>query len=279
MKPAAFVFGIFLLSASTQAAEVAELAWLTGHWRQTRNGRLSEETWSAPAGGMLLGTNRVVRENGSGSFEFLRIGTWKETLAYYASPGGRPATPFALVSSEPNAVTFENPEHDFPQRILYRRVGDKLTARIEGMVDGKRQSHEWEWTRVPPAGTVATPTTKLHGLRTVVYKVPNLKQATAWYQKVTGIDPYFEEPYYVGFNVGGYELGLDPDMEGVSQGNNQPAYWGVNDCQASYARLIELGGVNESAPRDVGDGIKVATVRDPFGNLFGIIENPHFRLP
>ena len=63
MKPAAFAFGIFLLSASTQATEVAELAWLTGHWRHTRNGRISEETWSAPAGGMLLGTkSRRARE-------------------------------------------------------------------------------------------------------------------------------------------------------------------------------------------------------------------------
>ena len=58
----------------------------------------------------------------------------------------------------------------------------------------------------------------IQGLRTVVYKVPDLERAKAWYARILGIEPYFAEPFYVGFQVGGFELGLDPDMRGVKAG-------------------------------------------------------------
>ena len=115
------------------------------------------------------------------------------------------------------------------------------------------------------------------GLRTVIYHVDNLEKAKAWYSEVLGIKPYFDQPFYVGFNVGGYELGLDPDMAGVSKGNNAVAYWGVKDAAVAYERMIELGASKHSDVTDVGGGIWVATVTDPFGNVFGIIENPHFK--
>jgi predicted enzyme related to lactoylglutathione lyase len=116
----------------------------------------------------------------------------------------------------------------------------------------------------------------IQGLRTVIYHVDDLDKAKAWYTKAIGIDPYFDQPFYVGFNVGGFELGLDPDMSGVSKGNNAVAYWGVEDAAKSYERMLELGAEKHSEVTDVGDGIRVATVADPFGNIFGIIENPHF---
>jgi predicted enzyme related to lactoylglutathione lyase len=116
----------------------------------------------------------------------------------------------------------------------------------------------------------------IQGLRTVVYKVPDLEKAKAWYARVLGIEPYFAEPFYVGFRVGGFELGLDPDMRGVQTGDSVVPYWGVGDCAVSYARLLELGAGAGSPPQDVGGGIRVATVSDPFGNVLGIIENPHF---
>ena len=75
------------------------------------------------------------------------------------------------------------------------------------------------------------------GLRTVIYHVGDLQKAKKWYSTVLGIKPYFDEPFYVGFNVGGFELGLDPDMKGVSKGNNVVAYWGVKDAKASYQRI------------------------------------------
>lgn len=119
----------------------------------------------------------------------------------------------------------------------------------------------------------------IEGLRTVVYHVTDLDTATEWYVKVLGIEPYFKEPFYVGFNVGGYELGLDPDPAQAKGPGGVGAYWGVADADAALARLIELGGQPHSAVQDVGGGIKVASVLDPSGNVFGVIENPHFKLP
>lgn len=113
------------------------------------------------------------------------------------------------------------------------------------------------------------------GLRTAVYYVNDIDKAKIWYSSVLGVAPYFDEPFYVGFNVGGFELGLHPD-EGRSKGEGQVAYWGVEDADASLKRLIKLGGTAYEELQDVGGGIKVAAVKDPFGNVFGVIENPHF---
>jgi predicted enzyme related to lactoylglutathione lyase len=118
----------------------------------------------------------------------------------------------------------------------------------------------------------------VQGLRTVIYHVADLQKAKEWYSNVLGIKPYFDEPFYVGFNVGGFELGLDPDMKGISRGNNVVAYWGVKDAKASYQRMQGLGAKKHSDPQEVGGGIITATVTDPDGNVFGIIENPHFKV-
>jgi catechol 2,3-dioxygenase-like lactoylglutathione lyase family enzyme len=112
------------------------------------------------------------------------------------------------------------------------------------------------------------------GLRTVIYAAPDLEKAKAWYSSILGFAPYFDQPFYVGFNVGGYELGLDPD--GASGASGAVAYWGVASADAALARLLSLGATAGTDVQEVGEGIKVATVRDPFGNVFGIIENPHF---
>jgi predicted enzyme related to lactoylglutathione lyase len=124
----------------------------------------------------------------------------------------------------------------------------------------------------------ATAGTGFQGLRTVIYHAPDLAAAKTWYAKVLGFEPYFDQPFYVGFNVGGYELGLDPDAASTPGGNGGAvAYWGVPDAAAVLPRLISLGARERSAVQEVGEGIRVATVFDPFGNIFGIIENPHFK--
>jgi predicted enzyme related to lactoylglutathione lyase len=118
------------------------------------------------------------------------------------------------------------------------------------------------------------------GLRTALYRVSDLEKAKAWYSEVLGIEPYFDQPFYVGFNVGGYELGLDPDLtDGAPGPGGTVIYWGVEDADAAFARLLALGAKEHRGVQEVGEGIRVATVADPFGNLFGIIENPHFALP
>lgn len=116
----------------------------------------------------------------------------------------------------------------------------------------------------------------IQGLRTVIYPVTNLAEATAWYEQVLGKGPYFNEAFYVGFEVGGFELGLIPDGEPGSAGAT--AYWGTQDIDAEMARLGALGAEVASPVEDVGGGIRVATVRDPYGNVFGVIQNPHFDL-
>jgi predicted enzyme related to lactoylglutathione lyase len=117
------------------------------------------------------------------------------------------------------------------------------------------------------------------GLRTAIYRVSDLDKAKDWYRTILGIDPYFDQPFYVGFNVGGFELGLDPDTsEGAPGRGGVTVYWGVEDAAAALARLHALGAREHSPVRDVGEGIKVAAVLDPFGNVFGIVENPHFKL-
>ena len=116
------------------------------------------------------------------------------------------------------------------------------------------------------------------GLRTVIYHVRDLGAAKAWYARAFGTDPYFDEPFYVGFNIGGYELGLHPDLEGVTFGNNAVAYWGVPKIEEAMAHMKQCGATVRSEPMDVGEGIKVASVADPDGNVIGIIENPHFAL-
>ena len=118
------------------------------------------------------------------------------------------------------------------------------------------------------------------GLRTAIYKVGDIHKAKEWYSKILGIQPYFDEPFYVGFNVGGYELGLQPIENSPSlKSEGVNAYWGVEDVKSVYTALLDSGAAPFEVPTDVGGGITVATVKDPWGNVFGIIHNPNFILP
>lgn len=116
------------------------------------------------------------------------------------------------------------------------------------------------------------------GLRTVIYRVPDLPRAKAWYSAAFGVEPYFDEPFYVGFSIGGFELGLDPDLSGSKAGEGgSTAYWGVADLEAALPSFVRDGGTLRGKPQEVGEGIRVASVGDPFGNVIGLIENPHFK--
>ncbi|NKF23395.1 VOC family protein [Solimonas marina] len=112
------------------------------------------------------------------------------------------------------------------------------------------------------------------GLRTAIYPSPDLDAARVFYTKLLGVEPYYDQPYYVGFACGGFELGLVPDL--VPSADGSKAYWGCADIEAELARVLALGAQPCDAVRDVGDGIRVASVLDPNGNRFGLIQNPHF---
>jgi predicted enzyme related to lactoylglutathione lyase len=114
----------------------------------------------------------------------------------------------------------------------------------------------------------------LLGLRTAIYPAPDLAAAKAWYAQMLGIEPYFDEPFYVGFSVGGFELGLLPTATPASVGP-QPL-WGVADIDAAMAQVLGLGATLLDPVAEVGGGIKVAAVKDPFGNRLGLIQNPQF---
>lgn len=118
------------------------------------------------------------------------------------------------------------------------------------------------------------------GLRTAIYHVEDIEAAKSWYSLILGFAPYFDQPFYVGFNVGGYELGLQPSEAKTDQKSaGVVAYWGVENAGVALQHLLEQGATAHEDLQDVGGGIKVATVKDPFGNVFGVIENPHFKLP
>jgi lactoylglutathione lyase len=116
------------------------------------------------------------------------------------------------------------------------------------------------------------------GLRTVIYRVSDIKKATGWYTKVLGVEPYFNEPFYAGFNVAGYELGLQPEESEQPKGASVLTYWGIDDVAKTYENLLALGATEFEKPTEVGEGIIVAAVKDPWGNIFGIIHNPFFKL-
>lgn len=121
--------------------------------------------------------------------------------------------------------------------------------------------------------------TSFLGLRTAKYTAPDLAAARDWYARVLGSAPYFDEPFYVGFNVGGFELGITPDSDAApDRAEAGIAYWGVTSADSAQARLLELGATPYEPVQDVGGGIRIGAVRDPFGNILGIIENPSFRI-
>jgi lactoylglutathione lyase len=122
--------------------------------------------------------------------------------------------------------------------------------------------------------------TPFQGLRTVIYAVTDVAQAKEWYTRLFKVEPYFDEPFYVGYNIGGYELGLHPADDKMNpKGMVTTTYWGVDDVQCVYEKFIDGGAEAYEPPTDVGGGIIAASVKDPWGNVIGLIYNPYFKLP
>jgi hypothetical protein len=132
-----------------KAGDVEQLSWLEGRWQGVSGGVAMEEQWTSVSGGALLGLHRDVKAGRMVAFEFLRIQATPEGTFYFASPNSRPPVAFRLVELGERRVVFENPQHDFPRRILYwLDAAGALHARIEGPQGGRTASEEWVWTRV-----------------------------------------------------------------------------------------------------------------------------------
>ena len=128
---------VFLLFAnlSPQTPDIADLSWIAGDWQTAPGGRAqSEEHWTNVAGGSMLGMSRTVAGEKTVEFEYLRIEQRADGVYYVAHPKARcPGTDFKLTKSSPTEAVFENPQHDFPKRIIYRKTADdSLTASIDG---------------------------------------------------------------------------------------------------------------------------------------------------
>ena len=141
----------FLVIASTASAEIplAPPDWMSGYWLSCENGEQIAENWFGAGTGTLLGTNLTQGEQTS--FEFLRVtANERGGISYYSMPNGAPVTEFTMTSNENQRAVFENPAHDFPQRVIYRRDGNRLRARIEGDINGRLQSQEWAFSLSQP---------------------------------------------------------------------------------------------------------------------------------
>lgn len=135
-------------AAAVALSGVEALEWMAGCWAQTRPDGLSEEHWMKPSGGTMLGMSRTVRRGRTTTYEFLQIRDVGGRLAYVAKPSGQEETPFALKTLADGEVVFENPTHDYPQRIMYRRHTDgTLTARIEGTKQGQLRGIDFPYKR------------------------------------------------------------------------------------------------------------------------------------
>lgn len=140
---------IFLIT--TTAADIDKLDWMAGcHALETSRGVKIEEQWMKPAGGTMLGMNRTVRANKAVAHEFLRIDVKGADVVYTALIGTKGETPFKLTTQSDVEVIFENPTHDFPQRIIYRKAPDgSVSARIDGVVNGKERHQDFPFKPVP----------------------------------------------------------------------------------------------------------------------------------
>jgi hypothetical protein len=132
-------------SAAVQAPGLTDLAWLAGSWESRNAERWTEEWWTPPRGGLMIGGGRSGRDDKASSFEHMRIVAEPAGLAFYGMPGGAPAVRFALVRGSGSEAVFENATHDFPQRIHYRLESGKLTATVS-LIDGSR-AQSWTFSR------------------------------------------------------------------------------------------------------------------------------------
>jgi hypothetical protein len=143
----AFAAALSLPAEQTAKPSLTDLAWLAGSWAGNSGGIAMEEHWTAPKGDSMIGIHRDVGKGRTLSFEFLRIEQQGDQVVYLSMPNGKsPATPFPLKDASAGRVVFENPTHDFPQRIIYWKDGTDLRARIEGTMNGKAGSEEWRWS-------------------------------------------------------------------------------------------------------------------------------------
>src|SRR5215467_2425014 len=139
--------------AAGNAATIDQVAWLQGCWQMDAGARVVEEQWMAPRGGVMLSMGRTVREGKLIEYESVVLREQDGKLAYEAHPSGQPSAVFMSTTIDASTVVFENPTHDYPQRVGYVRNGDSLLAWIDGTANGKSRRVEFPYRRAACGGS------------------------------------------------------------------------------------------------------------------------------
>jgi Domain of unknown function (DUF6265) len=148
----AMAVSLLALAAGTPAT-IQQVAWMQGCWQMEAGARVVEEQWMAPRGGVMLGTGRTVRDGKLVEYESVVLREQDGMLAYEAHPSGQPSAVFLSSTIDESTAIFENPSHDYPQRVGYKRDGDSLLAWIDGTVNGKSRRVDFPYRRVACAGS------------------------------------------------------------------------------------------------------------------------------
>ena len=148
LQAASLVALLTAAQAASPSPSLDQLAWMAGCWRLESGARVVDEIWMAPAGGAMLGMSRTVSKGRVVEFEFIQIREDAGRVAFVARPSGQPEATFALVKAGSGEAVFENPAHDFPQRIIYRLKDAALVGRIEGIQNGKARGADFPYQRV-----------------------------------------------------------------------------------------------------------------------------------
>jgi Domain of unknown function (DUF6265) len=148
------------IAAGSQAGAVSsgpptikDVAWIAGCWDSTRNGRHVAEHWMPPEGGTMMGVSRTTSGDKTTEWEFLIIRQGAQGLDYVAKPSRQPEATFTAARASATEVVFENPAHDFPKRIIYKRDGDSLTASIEGTMNGQNRRIDFPFKKASCGGS------------------------------------------------------------------------------------------------------------------------------
>ncbi len=170
------------LPAGNPELKLTQLEWMVGRWLRDAEGGQSEEVWSSLSGGTMMGTNRTVKAQQTASFEFMQLQEGDFGVRYRAWPGGDGPTTFALTEVALGHAVFENPDHDFPKRVVYKRHVDTLSAEIYG--DTEEAAASWSWTLAGSEARSKEP--RVTGVGGVFFKSKDPEKVRAWYAEHLG---------------------------------------------------------------------------------------------
>jgi len=274
-----------LLCAAALAGPMDDLAWIEGTWRGEAEGVVMEETWSAPMADSMVGSFRFIQDDQAMFYELMIMelvdGVPTMRLKHF-DPGlvgwekRKKAVSFTLSAYETEtwAVFVDAKEG---KSLRYQLDGDRLSIELQD----ETGSHMFALERVVPTAAplpvpepVPAAGLPLEGLRTLGLEVTELDAAKAFFTQVLGTEPYFDQPFYVGFDIQGSELGLMPREGEGTLGAGGVSYWAVADITGVHASMLAAGASESEAPHDVGGGVMVSKVTTPQGCLLGLIEEP-----